>query len=520
MYSWKDGKGSNMNGPMMNPWMMTDLYSAWESSKGQWKGKSNGKGKGKGKGSGGKGKGKGDRPNVPPPPSDYLCRCCGKPGHSKKDCRNKDQCCNNCGKTGHLKNVCTATKKAPANDQEEDKQGKKKAEEAQKVEWQCTQCHDFNPDENLFKCKRAGCQGRSPKSCWQGQKTEPTGITKNSKRLVDEGDPEKLQEEVNAIEKTVDGIDKDLIKYEAAEFNHLQKHFKEKREELMTQHKALQTKLEENVPLVKSLQGDQTRITQQHLQKMEKMEENLEAAKQRLEDGKQMQAQRRKEEKERHEKEMARIEELSEKAQKLIEEEITKLKEKKVEEEAEYAQKKTQIGKELAKNQSTGVAEAFATTAVSAAKVVTEVYATEEVILQKVQKDQAELEVTDQLTEGQMGYMAKSFKGMINEIRESIASQIRKEMLEMQKSRKEVEDEDDKTAKDKEEDGFQQVPPGRSGARRAKNPEAMAIDPAGQQKRGAAEEIAYEDAQAKKAQAIEEAPAAPAVAAEVAGGTK
>ena len=72
MYSWKDGKGSNMNGPMMNPWMMMDLYSAWESSNGQWKGKSNGKGKGNwkgnGKGSGGKGKGKGDQTNVPPPP--------------------------------------------------------------------------------------------------------------------------------------------------------------------------------------------------------------------------------------------------------------------------------------------------------------------------------------------------------------------------------------------------------------------------------------------------------------------
>ena len=90
------------------------------------------------------------------------------------------------------------------------------------------------------------------------------------------------------------------------------------------------------------------------------------------------------------------------------------------------------------------VAQAAAGTAVSAAKVATEENASEEAMLQKIQKDQAELEVADQLTEGQMGYMAKSFKGMINELRESIASQILKEM---QKNRKGEEDEDDKPAK-------------------------------------------------------------------------
>ena len=59
------------------------------------------------------------------------------------------------------------------------------------------------------------------------------------------------------------------------------------------------------------------------------------------------------------------------------------------------------------------------------------------------------------------------------------------------------------------------MPPGKRSARRAKKPDAMAIEPAGQQKRGAAEEMAFEDAQTKKSQAIEEAPAAPAAPAAV-----
>ncbi len=36
------------------------------------------------------------------------CKCCGKAGHEKKDCKFKDYECNVCGKKGHLRTVCNS----------------------------------------------------------------------------------------------------------------------------------------------------------------------------------------------------------------------------------------------------------------------------------------------------------------------------------------------------------------------------------------------------------------------------
>lgn len=42
------------------------------------------------------------------PNSSRFCLCCGKPNHSKGDCRHKSKSCYKCGKQGHLRRVCTA----------------------------------------------------------------------------------------------------------------------------------------------------------------------------------------------------------------------------------------------------------------------------------------------------------------------------------------------------------------------------------------------------------------------------
>ena len=314
---------------------------------------------------------------------------------------------------------------------------------------------------------------------------------------MDEGDPEKLQEEVDAIEANVKTLDGSIVEYGAKNFGLLAKHCKEKREELVTQQKALQTKLEENVPLAKSLQGDQNRINHQHTQKMEKMKESYEEAKKRLEEAKQLEGQRQKEEKERHVKEMATIEELSEKAQKQIEEEIQKLKEKMEEEDAAYAQKKAQIGTELAKNQSKGVAEAFASTAASALEAE-DIKPDKNNIAEFLKLKQADLEVPEQLQESQINTVAAMMEMLFEKMQKDLAKRIRKKIT----NKEEEESEEEQEAE--EPDGYQKVLPGKKGARRAKNPDAMAIEPTGQQKRVMTEEAAYEDAQTKKSQAIEE----------------
>ena len=76
--------------------------AAGKGSKGKGKGKGGQGGQGGSQG-GGKAKGKGKHATVANP--DLMCKCCGKNGHVKSDCRHKDKPCDNCGKTGHLKAV-------------------------------------------------------------------------------------------------------------------------------------------------------------------------------------------------------------------------------------------------------------------------------------------------------------------------------------------------------------------------------------------------------------------------------
>ena len=113
---------------MMNPWMLNPYMAMnWDQAGYQGKGQAGGYGKGKGKGKGlkgmkgmnldGKGKWKGgDAGEVPEPPQQLYCRCCGKEGHAKSKRRHLHKACNNCEKTGHIVHMCTAKIREPAND--------------------------------------------------------------------------------------------------------------------------------------------------------------------------------------------------------------------------------------------------------------------------------------------------------------------------------------------------------------------------------------------------------------------
>ena len=96
MTAWGKGIQSNLLANLLlgqlEPW---GNGKGWASD-GKGQGSAN-KGKGKGKGySDDKGKGKGKNhhmkdDDVPPVPGQKWCRCCGKEGHLKHDCRHKHQ---------------------------------------------------------------------------------------------------------------------------------------------------------------------------------------------------------------------------------------------------------------------------------------------------------------------------------------------------------------------------------------------------------------------------------------------
>ena len=69
-----------------------------------------------------------------------------------------------------------------------------------------------------------------------------------------------MQEEVDSISKIVEELNKDIEKYDSKEWVGTSKctttHFKEQKEELLTQQRALQSKLDDNVPLLRSIVGD------------------------------------------------------------------------------------------------------------------------------------------------------------------------------------------------------------------------------------------------------------------------
>ena len=127
------------------------------------KGNSKGKGKGKGKDGGSKGgKAQGKAPAAPKASTDLVCKCCGKSGHVKSECRHTEKACDNCGKTGHLKDVC----RTPPKMDDATKDAAPGAATAAKqvaspptpkvfiAPWVCGGCLHQNADHHLTKCEK------------------------------------------------------------------------------------------------------------------------------------------------------------------------------------------------------------------------------------------------------------------------------------------------------------------------------------------------------------------------------
>ena len=112
----------------------------------------------KGRKGGRKGQGKGQ------PGQGDLCRCCGKPGHTKSNCRHREKTCDNCGKVGHLKGVCTATPKVDAA-QKSSPAGAAPAVTGDTtiiVPWSCMKCYHRNLDHKLMKCEKCHAAKAAP----------------------------------------------------------------------------------------------------------------------------------------------------------------------------------------------------------------------------------------------------------------------------------------------------------------------------------------------------------------------
>ena len=291
---------------------------------------------------------------------------------------------------------------------------------------------------------------------------------------MEEGGPVKLQEEVDSIGKKVIELDKDIEKYDSKEWATTSqcttKHFKEQKEELLTQQRALQSKLDDNVPLLRSIVGDQTRLINTHQQRMAKLNEGLEAAKKRQEDGQRIKTERLQEQTDKHLQEMARLEEHAENSKRTIERDISKLKEQLEEEEKEYKQRRTEVGTELAKQAGPGLTEAFATFAMGPVEA-SETAAGKDTIAQVLMKKQKQLGVGEQLQESQIQNVAATMADLFQELKNDMMKQIMKDMMKQQEAEKEEEVEAAESEKDKDEQWKQQ------GRRRtSRSPDAMVDD--------------------------------------------
>ena len=179
--------------------------------------------KGKGKGGGaywkGKGKGKGDH-TAPHQPKgkgkgynyvqnkqddqDTECKCCGKLGHSKPNCHHLGKMCGACGVQGHLTAVCKH--KVASNDAGGDSKATAGGSDQKKEKntWLCTECWKTNDDDKVKKCRKTkGCTGTTVKNALkestEDEADQPTGLSKISKGLIADTDPEKVKEEQDQL---------------------------------------------------------------------------------------------------------------------------------------------------------------------------------------------------------------------------------------------------------------------------------------------------------------------------------
>ena len=171
------------------------------------------KGGGKGNGGGG-GKGAG---KARPKPTSESCKCCGKVGHLKKECRFREKACNTCGKTGHLAAICRDNDHATTNTTKttttspEPKTIADASKHAIVINtdppWVCSVCYAVVADQKLTKCPKPNCHAKR----LMPEKTEAPPknlITKEALKVIDgDGgkiDEEKRKAEIEQWEKTRD----------------------------------------------------------------------------------------------------------------------------------------------------------------------------------------------------------------------------------------------------------------------------------------------------------------------------
>ena len=242
-----------------------------------------------------------------------------------------------------------------------------------------------------------------------------------TQKLIEEADPEKLTAAIATLDQQITDLDKDIKKYESVEWKNtsqvLTDHLKKQRGEARTQREAYDNKLNDSVPIVKSLIGDQSRINSIHNGRMSKLKEQHDRAKQRREEAETKQKEKLQAEKERHLKEMARLEELFDSTKQRVDAEILELKRKIDEEEEDYQRKKKELKEALA---DTNIVPEKA----SAAAEVMQKAKPDSSIIAHLRKAQEEIDVSEQLQESQIVTMATTVSSLLDSLKQEMRQQL------------------------------------------------------------------------------------------------
>ena len=414
--TWKgNGKGKSSACMPCGPMPMYPMYNPWDP---YGYGKSKGKGKQQGKaaqgspGKGGSGTG-------------GTCKCCGKTGHAKSDCHQRDKACHNCGIIGHQKHLC----RHPLKTSEAKNDEANKKEEKVKEVWLCPDCHVFNPDVHVKKCKTAKCEGKQNKCTYKEAADKAnTAVSKNSNKLMEKQDPQKLKQEYDARAEMILVLQADISRYDSKEWKSISSvetgHFKADLDKLLALQKEYEDDVD-NLNVFTSLVGDQKRLNHNHMQRKKKLQEALDEKKEKKSGAKKRAEEMMEEEKERHAAEMAKLElhfnELDDHYQKELEDLLQQIKT----EEEEYVAKNAEVGTAIAKESGPNVTAAFASSVITTVEGK-EAEETVDQISVKIKESQTHLEVVDQLTDDQTKFVARSFAKMLDEYKKEMTEHMRK----------------------------------------------------------------------------------------------
>ena len=425
------GKGKNM---MMMPPQMYMPYGHYMQPMPYYQPMGDGKGRKGDKGyNGTKGSAKGGQDAaVPEPPQQIYCKCCGKYGHPKSQCRHLQKACNNCHKQGHLQHLCTATKQEQSDNAGNGDDGSKK-KAADKVPWLCEVCCEFNEDIHLFKCRRTkDCTGTSPKKTYKANAAkDPSPISNHTAKLLEEADPDKIKQDTEARQKKIETLNIDIEKYETDEWKSTtpidMTWHRNQRDKLVKEQQAIDEKLGDNGPVLKSMMGDKNRLTNNHLQKMRKLKDETETRKARQETATRKEKEQQEHQEREHLKEMAKIEEHFHNLQENTKEELLKLQEKIAEEEKEYEAKAKEVGSAIALEIAPEAGQAIADKAISAVQA-SDIYVNEDQVMAVLVAEQDGVEESQKMTSDQQTTVAKSVATLLQTMRTQMAEDIKRQL--------------------------------------------------------------------------------------------